>query len=191
VDLGARLEAAGVRATAGVFRSDVSDLIQWAPSAAGRWSPHNVGQARLAGVEAEIAAERGLGRGWRLATTASGTWLHASDRTPGSSTAGLRLPRRADLWGGAAFDLHRDGWGCRIIVEGTSERYLNAANTKKLPPHATLGLELRGGFARGLSGSIEVRNLTDESYVDDADYPIPGREWSVRLHYAHAYGGDR
>jgi outer membrane cobalamin receptor len=191
VDAGLRLSAGSARASAGVFASEIRDLIQWAPSGGGRWTPHNVSRATWLGAEAEAEASRPLGRRWIARASASGTLLDASERGGGPATAGRQLPRRPRAWGSASVAAERGAWSLRVEAEGVSRRYLNASNTKWIAPHGTVTVRARAPVAPAFWLDAEIANVADAAYVDVSDVPIPGRTWSLRVAYAHGIGRGR
>ena len=47
----------------------------------------------------------------------------------------------------------------------------------------TSKLEQKGGYGTVQSGlNAEIKNILDKKYQLVADYPLPGREWSIKMY---------
>ncbi len=167
------------------FDRFVSDLIVWSPTYNGQWSPANLDSARVRGVELQgtwslpLAAVKG-----DLVLDGTASFLDPRNTTSGSVNEGNLLPNKAPFTAAASAELKRaGGLFFRTELSYTSYRYITAANTKALDP--ALVFNLGAGLAFGerwkLVGRLE--NVFDVVYYDLENYPVPGREFSVRLGY--------
>lgn len=169
------------------FDRTVSDLIVWTPGAGGQWRPSNIDSARIRGIEFQgrlSAPLRALGAAATLQGTAS--WLDPRNATDGSVNEGKLLPGKAPLAASAFLEIARkSGTFARAECSYTSYRYVTAQNTKFLDP--ALVFNLGAGAPLGERWKIvgRVENLLDAVYYDLRDYPVPGREFSVKVTYEY------
>jgi outer membrane receptor protein involved in Fe transport len=157
------------------FVRRVDDLIQWTPGAGGIWRPHNIGQAALAGLEAELDGRIPLPAGLGLDVVASGTFLRSEDRTGEPNVDGQDLPYRPRFAGALSAILPALGGEFETVWRAVADAYVTRANTKTLPGHIRGDLLWRRPFPGGLRLDAGVTNLTDARARDFRDYPLPGR----------------
>lgn len=166
------------------FRNAYNDLIQWAPGRSGKWSPTNLSEAKISGIETSLnfsATEF-----FRIG--ASYTFLQAHDsldrqlmyRPRHSANYHLDL----DLLNAMTKSLHKKFW-IQLNGKYQSKRYYTRENTKWLDQF--LAHDLRVGATRSiakhidLTGIFEVSNVFDVDYQLQADYPLPGRQWRFKM----------
>src|SRR5690554_4829921 len=120
-----------------LFQLDVDNLIAWSPTPGGLWTPMNVNEARIRGVELSTGFEWD---GWR--GDAALTLLDTEDRETGNrlqrrsgKTLRLDLSKRVGTW----------DFGGTVVAEGY--RYDDRANDDRLPGFATLDLRAGWRFA--------------------------------------------
>jgi vitamin B12 transporter len=165
------------------FNRDVTNLIQWNPSAMGQWRPQNVGNALLNGLELEgkflfsLDAIASL-----LEIKGNYSFLFAKDMTEGSASYGLQLPRRAQEKGNVIAAVnHLDGYSIRFEGRYVGARYITAQNTKYLPAYfvldGTAGVSMFDFFKLNFS----VKNILGTEYVDLREFPVPGREYVLEF----------
>lgn len=155
------------------FQRSASDLIDWAKPAASPaepWVTRNVEEARFRGFEVELAHADLLG----VRATARGSWLSLA------STAETGFLSKYAL---------------RPLVETTSltaerrfaERLalqLRGQRSRRAEEDAHLRLDGRLSYLLGsLRLHADLRNATDEAYLDIAGNPAPGRSLLVGLEY--------
>jgi len=150
------------------FRTDVDNLIQWTADESWRYTPDNVAEARLRGVEfgADYRAD-----GWRVALAAD--WLQAEDRNTGDA-----LPNRPDR--SARLDVDRD------LGRWSAGATLLAARYPDELPQAGYGvLNLRAAYRIDHAWSLSARidNAFDRDYQTVSGYPMPGREAWLAVEY--------
>jgi vitamin B12 transporter len=159
------------RATAWLNR--VRSLIVFQCDAAG-CAPQNVDRATLEGVTLALDA------------SLRDTTLKASVdvQSPTDDATGHLLPRRARTHG-VLSARHRSGafvFGAEVVA--SSERYDDAANTRRMGGYAVVNLlgEWRAG--RGVTLFIRGDNVLDRDYELAADYDTGGAQWFAGLRWA-------
>jgi len=174
---------------ASYFDRYVKDLIVWTPGAGGVWRPSNVDNARIRGVELAGHADIPLSTlPWTLGIDGSTTWMDPRNTTEGSVNEGKMLPGKSPFSASAAMELQGEegvwkGAYIRTELVYTGPRYITAANTKALDDALVFNAGL--GMPLGTHWKFLARldNLFDVVYVDLRNYPVPGREFSVRVNY--------
>lgn len=172
-------EFSEVKCGASLFWNSFRNRIQWTPGADGKWSPQNLSEARSVGLELEMQTSASfLGLHDLFSLGASYTFLKARDMLerqliyrPEHSLGYTLLVGTEKLW---------------AQVQGIyeSRRYTTLQNTKWLEPFTKYDVQL--GIERSLWNTVnmriilEVRNIFDRRYQLAADYPLPGREWSIK-----------
>jgi len=164
------------------FHNLVEDLIQWVPGPGGQWRPSNVGQALLEGVEAEVKTI--LTIAWLksyLEVGANYTLLFATDKSDSPATYDKQLARRPFEKANAVVSLSRPQWYfVRWETRFVGFRYITAHNTKYFEPYLVHSVNAGVTVFDRVELSAQVMNLLDDSYIDVREYPIPGREISVK-----------
>ena len=164
---------------AALFQLDVDNLIAWSPTPSGLWTPMNVNEARIRGVEFSAGFERD---GWR--GDAALTLLDPEDRETGNrlqrrsgKTLRLDLSKRVGTW----------DFGGTVVAEGY--RYDDRANDDRLPGFATLDLRAGWRFAPDWSTRLTLANVLDKKYstardsLNDVDYIAAGRTAMLTVRY--------
>ena len=168
-----------VRGSVAYFQRRSEDRIQWSPKEGGKWTPENLSEANIRGVEIEANSRTLKCKDFALNLSASSAFLKAQDarerqllyQPKFSANYGLRVAYKS-LW---------------AQLEGlyNSKRYYTRENTKWLAPF--LAHNIRWGYEKSLlndtklSVILELRNAFDDSYQLIADYPLPGREWRFKV----------
>ncbi len=169
------------RLEASVFRADVDGMILWFPDHRFIWSPLNRDVARRGGAaSAEI---RWPDVGLSVAGSVDRTQV-----TYAGSTLSGQVAYRPE-WRGSVTARKDAGWA---ELHGTlrshgARRTVPGSDLNRLDPFTTLDLGVSIPFDLGVRWSgraeVAVRNALDVSAAFLADYPLPGRWWtlSVRL----------
>ena len=161
------------------FRNSFRDRIQWTPDGAGKWSPQNLSEALSTGLETEMQVRASF---WNVpdlvSVTANHTFLKAEDML------GRQLIYRPKHSLGYALRVGTDRlWG-QIQGLYRSRIYYTVQNTKWLDSFMSydfqLGIERRSWSNTNVGLIFEVKNILDTEYQHVADYPLPGREWSIK-----------
>jgi outer membrane cobalamin receptor len=177
------------RVSVAAFARDVENLIQWIPGPDGVWRPHNLGDARLWGLEADASVRVPVLRRDGVELTASGTLLRSEDRTGEPNVNGKDLVYRP-RWTSALAVRVGDAIGGELetLARGTADVFVTRANTKRLPGYVVIDVRWRRPLPRGLGVDLAVTNLSDVAARDFRDYPLPGRAVSLGLSWE---GGRR
>jgi vitamin B12 transporter len=178
VDLGVEARRGATRGSATVFRSEVRDLIQWNPGPDGIWRPHNLGKARIRGLEVEGILEGGA-LPFPTRIEGAGTLLDAIDAGGDPTTGGKALVARPrwTAFAEAGWDVGR--WTLVAGGRGTGRVPLTAANTKWTDPYVLVHARAEWRASPALRITLEGRNLLDTDYEDIRGYAVPGREFLV------------
>ncbi|WP_027390903.1 TonB-dependent receptor domain-containing protein [Chrysiogenes arsenatis] len=149
------------------YRTEIDNLISG-------WPAQNVNRAQITGYE--------LGAGYTLTPHWSVSGI-VDLLTPEDRGTGKTLIYRAKRSG--QFNLNGDFGALRatLSLEGFSERFVDAANTLKLPGY-TLA-HLRGEYAITPEWSVQakIENLFDKEYEAIATYNTPGRSAYLSTSY--------
>jgi len=156
------------------FKSDVQDLIAWAPTGpGGSYQPANINEARIEGVEFTLTATPTR----NLTTKVFYTYTDSKDAATGNE-----LARRAKNNGGvsAKWDYSERGSvhaGCTY----TGKRYDDGTNTRKLNRFTVVNAGTRYQLTDLFSVFANVDNLFDQEYETAAGYGTVGRLASVGI----------
>src|SRR5690606_5436235 len=154
------------------------------PTPGGLWTPMNVNEARIRGVELSTGFEWD---GWR--GDAALTLLDTEDRETGNrlqrrsgKTLRLDLSKRVGTW----------DFGGTVVAEGY--RYDDRSNNDRLPGFATLALRAGWRFAPDWSTRLTLANVLDKEYTtarydgqNDLDYIAAGRSAMLTVRYDIRY----
>lgn len=126
--------------------------------------------------------------GWSLAYTGSaGAWswftnLELLDAR--NELNNRKLQRRADEVLTASLDHRIGAWNWGASVQLVSERFDDAANTRRLPGFGTVDLHARYAVNKDWSLALRLNNLGDKFYETAYGYNQPGRAAYVTLNWA-------
>jgi len=193
--------------TAGVFRWEVKDKIQWVPDANGNWQPQNVNEQNTWGGEAGIQ--------WKpikdLTLSLGYTYLDSKQKNRELKDAltnstemverkAMAVPEhQARLTVGyqapwkTKFNMIAKFLGDRIIYYDDYSAYPTVNKLeKKINAYYTLDLKVTHPFGKHWEGTLSLLNLTDQSYMEqagtsytDQGYPAPGRSITVGVSYKY------
>jgi vitamin B12 transporter len=172
----------GWHAKAVVFESRVSDLIAFAaicPDPDPRFSfgcADNVDRARIRGLGLALGRDLLIPRDDGSGTGAGLAWSLGLDfLDPRNLATNGLLARRAkrQLTAGIAWGVGEFTLGADLLV--LSERYDDAANTRRLGGYALIDLRAAWRFAPGWQAYATVANVADRDYATAADYAQQGR----------------
>lgn len=152
-----------------LFLRDAEDLIEWADDGTGAWTPSNVSDARIWGIE--------LGTNLRLheklATGANYTYLHPKNETTDGYITG-KARHQAHMF----FDIG-PFHDTRLRLDGRYRYYYPEANRddeSHFVFDATLTRPFIVGDSLELEFQLSAKNLFDEDYEENVGYPMPPRQ---------------
>ncbi len=184
-----------VRLDAAVFGSRTDDLIVYVQNSQDTIGPANLDAAEILGVESALRlALLGVVR-----LQSNYTYLHTVNRSSASYYYGRSLPGRPEheAYGKLSVVQGFAGWSCKAWIDGdyAAETFLDPANNDSAVHRLLLGLGVRVERpAEGLTFTVEITNLLDTLYIEDADgqlwpirdirgFPLPGRSIYTTLHW--------
>lgn len=178
-DMGLYFYLNNARLGASVFKNSYSNRIQWTPGESGKWSPQNLSDVNSEGVESEINFVLPL---WNipdfLQIGTNYTFVKAEDSLK------RQLIYRPKHSAGYTLRAGNNKIWCQLQGLYQSERYYTVQNTKWLDSFMKhdfqVGLGRRFLNTANFGVIFEVKNIFDKKYLLVADYPLPGREWSIK-----------
>ncbi|NLB95851.1 MAG: TonB-dependent receptor [Armatimonadetes bacterium] len=179
-DIGATWRPApSLELDATAFTHRVSDLISWQPGvvAPDKWSPVNVGKARIRGIEALATWKASE----RLQLSANMTYLDARDRSGAPDTDGKRLIIKPEFLANAGATYRLGKWVAGVDVRYTGRRPADQKNEHYLGAALVTDLRLEAPLGGAVTAAVHVSNLFDERYEAQPGYPLPGRAITLRL----------
>lgn len=167
--------AAGVKADAALFYSDVADKIQSVVKVAGTQSQmQNAGKVRLAGLELGLSGRAGAMLELGANYTCTDLKNLSAPSVKLTDIPAHKLNAHAVLQPMAALDVI-------AFAEYNSARW--ASNTLSLAGFTTLNLKAVYRPRKALSLEAGVTNLGDRNYVLADGFPSAGRSWLVNATY--------
>jgi vitamin B12 transporter len=168
-DLGVEQSLWGDRVIADVtcFHDTVKQLIDWAQDGGGWWSPSNIDQAEIQGIETSLILRPIRPLDLKLAYTLT----DARDAATGEELA--RRPRHR----ASASATYRVFKGASITLSGTrvGERYDNKPNVDTLDSYVRFDLAATYDVTENLQFFGRIENMFDENYEEAKGYGITGR----------------
>jgi outer membrane cobalamin receptor len=171
-------------ASVGLHATRYRDLVIYEPAGPdGRLRPRNVGEALLAGLEAELAtvpARRLLG----LAGSLSYTYLATENLRAPPQELGKELPRRPRHRLFARAEISPGPLAAHLETHYVGRQFEDARNVNEIEAALAwnAGAALRAGRTPAIRLSVEVKNLLDDRTLEDPyGNPLPGRMVMVTL----------
>ena len=173
-----QIKAFSIRSSIAYFQNRFQDRILWSPGIGGKWTPENLSDANIRGVEAEASLRISLFSQAVLDLSTNYIFLKAED------SLGRQLLYQPRHSGNYSIRISaRNIW---TQFEGLykGKRYYTRENTKWLEPFVIHNIKL--GFEKIISTTelgviLELKNAFDVSYQLMADYPLPGRQWRCKV----------
>lgn len=168
-----------VRGEFAYFRNYLKNLIQWAPDDRGKWTPSNIGRARLSGVEFGI-----IGGVKYLSAELSYTNLRALDIGEGKYYK-KRLIYRPENVLNFLLNSELSNYKISINLIYNSWRYTDMDNDRdnRLPGYYKLNAGISAPAFYGFSFEFLANNLTDVRYEEVPGYPQPGINFLLKINY--------
>jgi len=176
-DIGLTASYATLSLASNYFVNNVEDLILWAqdPAVSNLWTPKNISKTNTVGIEnsATLTLFKGL-----LAVNGEYTYMKALDKSADPNLHNkfiiYRPKNKLDLTTTIRFR----SFETNFIYHYVGLRYINAPNTRWLPSYRLFDLNATYRhklFGLLWSATLELTNLTDESYMKVNGTAEPGR----------------
>ena len=163
------------------FDSKIEDLIVWISDANFRYSPVNLEDAKISGVEMSAAWRSNGDRfGWRANYTRLAAKNDGNDPKTSGKDLVYRPAGKFDLQ--ADFNFHYATLSSSFQYVG--KRFIAADNSKSLPAYRVTNFSLSRQIHLGDFNTllhVELRNVFDQHFSIIDGYPLPGREWRATL----------
>lgn len=175
---------AGMQITIDGYFNRVSDKIVAFPTTY-VWKMINFGKVNIEGIDATIAIDIPIAKGFSTELTAAYTLQKATDKTdPQRASYNKQLPYTPRNSGNGTLILNTPWVNIGYSVNACGERYSMSQGTEeyRLEPYwehsitASRRFKMKG-YTLMLSGSIY--NLTDKQYEIIQYYPMQGRNWQL------------
>ncbi len=151
-----------------------------------RWTMINLGYVETRGLDVVADATFAVGA-VELSPRVSYTYQRSQDMTDASdSDYGGQIPYTPWHSGSLVVGASYSGWSLNYSFIYTGERYDSVANIAEnyLQPWYTSDLSLSRSFDVGgctLRATLEVNNILDQSYEVVRWYPMPGRNFNIKI----------
>jgi vitamin B12 transporter len=146
-----------------IYRNRVDDLIVFVCDENFVCAPQNVAKATLEGITL------GYEKSWDELTLKASLDL----QRPEDDATGALLPRRAKRHGALVLARSFGAWRIGVEETASSQRFDDAANTRKMGGYALTNLTVEYGLAKAWTLFARVNNLFDKRYELAADYNTP------------------
>lgn len=140
-----------------LYQTSFENLIAWAPDSSGNWSPSNINQARIRGLE--ISADY-LWQQWSL----SGNLAFIDPENRSGVNKGNRLRRRAEKIANIALDRNFADLALGVTLHAEGPRYTSDSNTAALGGFASVDLRAAYQLAPAWQVRAKLGNLLDKQY---------------------------
>jgi iron complex outermembrane receptor protein len=164
------------RAYAGVFRTDITDYIQYLFNAQGIGRPENLGEAELTGFECSLHHRKG-----HVRFDHGLTLQRPLNRTYVDYNYGKILPGRAQAlytaelsWTAGNLEI----FGSFLYEYGI---FYDAPNMRRAPDKKPVSIGAGWSFSSKNNIVLRIDNVFDRRYEDYGGYPLPGRVFSLTV----------
>jgi vitamin B12 transporter len=159
------------------YRDNIAAIAD--PAAPSLFRFDNLTRTRSTGVES-LAQYRPTPH-WTLQASATRTEALLLDNSAiDARDNGNRVPGVPEVRATAEVRWRREGWAAYGKGRYAGERFVDTANTRVLRGYhvydAGLTFPLPGGMGGRFEGGFEARNLLNETYAEQENFPAPGRE---------------
>lgn len=163
---------------ANAFRTRITNLIAWAPTADPYvWLPSNIDKAKINGLE--LTGHYSIGN---TRFGANATFLDPRSNSD-DDTNGKQLPRRARHTERFDIDHQMGAWSFGGTLRAIGRRYDDAANATKLGGYTTLDLRAEYAFNPQWKVQTRLENVFDKHYETASTYNQPGFGAFVTVRY--------
>ncbi len=165
------------RAELSLFSNNVKRLIRFVQNSQYVSRPHNIGKARIRGIETRAMVKLGETAGM----DARYAYQNAENRSSFPHERGNDLPNAPRHIVHVNADLSVGNHDLRYELSRESQHFLDKANLREVPGRFVHSAVARRRLWAASEFKLEVRNLTDDQVVDLWGYPLPGRSLFVSV----------
>ncbi len=183
-----------LEAKADGYYNEIDNKIVAIPKGSGqyRWMMMNIGRVKIKGLDVSTQTVWMPAKDWMLALTVNYTYQRAqdysdpTDNDPEAGTWGGQIAYIPWHSGSAIAGITHRGWGLNYSFIYVGERYHNSSNIRANheEPWYTHDLSLMRDFNVGgtkATVAIECNNVLNQQYDVVLNYPMPGRNWKMKL----------
>jgi iron complex outermembrane receptor protein len=154
-----------------VYRNEVGDLIRFVQNSQRVSTPHNIGHARMRGVETRLQFRLSP----HLQVSSNYARQASENRSPFSFEHGNDLPNAPAHRLRSRVGVDAGSLSLHYEVSHESRHFLDRANLRPVPARTVHTTGARWAATRSTTLAVELRNLTDNQVADLWGYPLPGR----------------
>ena len=166
------------------FHNNVDDMIVWRLGSFEVFRPFNT-DVTLLGQEWDVSVKTPQ---QRISLQTSYTHLQTFNKNPNITLHNNQLPYRPEHAWKTSLLFNLGSWHAEVKYRNISSRFINQANTKKMPAYDVLDCRLHYKFNyRKLKGklSIAILNALNEKYQIIRNMPLPPREWRIGMNFSY------
>ncbi|WP_300602119.1 TonB-dependent receptor plug domain-containing protein [Niabella sp.] len=177
----------GISLQADVYYNDIRDKIIAIPANnLFRWSMINMGKVAVKGMDLQLTYAAVIQRQVFLNGTVTYSYQQAVNKTAGDRSYDQQIPYAPKHSGSATVQTAYRNWGLNYSFIYTGERYMLPENDPQnyLEPWYTHDLSLTKKVRLkqvSIGLALEVNNLLNQYYDVVVNYPMPGRNYLVKM----------
>lgn len=167
-----------------IYYHYISNLIQWNPGPGGIWTPGNIGQAEIMGVESEITYLMDfIPIAGYLEGRINYTYLSALNKEKGILYNKQLINRTAHK--GNFLLIYYSDYDFTLSVDlgYTGHRYTTSANTKSASGYLLLDMSFSKEILTNTILNVYGKNILNIEYEDYRGYPVPGFILGLGIEY--------
>ena len=176
-DLGLKLKTRHVTGTLSFFRYETANLIEYLLVSGFQYKPFNFSKTQTTGFESTIHF-----KSEPLDYKASGTVqsiINSDSRSPYDQKT---IPGKPWFYGKHSLSYKFYGtWQVAVEQLASKGRFVNRANTKKLPDSLASHFGVQKKVGSGFEIGFQIKNIRDRPNVDVRGFPLAGRGYYLSL----------
>jgi len=177
----------GISLQADVYYNDIKDKIIAIPANnLFRWSMINMGKVAVKGADMQLTYTAAVQQQFLINGTLSYSFQKAVNKTKGQRSYDQQIPYAPEHSGSATLQTMYHSWGLNYSFIYTGERYMLPENDPQnhLGPWYTHDLSLTKKIKLKPGAAVlalEVNNLLNQYYDVVVNYPMPGRNYLIKI----------
>ena len=160
--------------SANIYRTDIDNLIDWAPDANFAYTPTNIASVRIKGIELNATATVAE---WQL--RGSINYNEPEDRDTGNTLA--KRPEKSAIF---AADRHIGKWDIGASWRAYSERFDTVSNTIGTAGYGLVDIRAGYQISNNLKAQLKLNNIFDKDYQTNSRYNQDGFNGFATLNYS-------